>query len=576
MREPITSEQSGKLHPTRFRKMVVWLVWGAVATVFFLVFLPRSYGWAKRFQAARLAHMAEGYAGQGQMQEAMMSADTALRLDPWQPAALRFMAELFATDGRSNQAMELYGRLYQSGGGTLDDLKKQAIHALRAGYSEPAVYLAEIVAEKGDSGFPAVLQAEIKAANGEKAAALDILRQAATASDSRTARLALLRFLLAEPVTDNRKIEIGELLMNLQDGSDEASLEALATGISSDLLPAGIQLEWIAKIRKHPIKRPRVLLLADTTEVKLDPSSKPRVAAALVQRLQGANLQDRLQAAQWLLWQEQPRDAAPLLPLKDALARPDAMRSWVDLAAALGEWKTLGEALALPSNPLPGHVSKIYTARALKMSGQNGEGDAIYRNALEEYKDKPVEILEILEYLHRSGEYGLFDAALPDQLAKPGNAMSAMQQLVPVIAEARDSTRLRRVFQMAQDCDTLADNNFILNDAAYLDLVLGRMPDIEALEKRFQENPSDPAARFTLALARLQQGKKLPALALLQQSGIPVQNLAANQLLILASALAANNQLEKAIAVARLIPAAKISNQELDLLKSHLAKEGGN
>jgi hypothetical protein len=78
--------------------------------------------------------------------------------------------------------------------------------------------------------------------------------------------------------------------------------------------------------------------------------------------------------------------------------------------------------------------------------------------------------------------------------------------------------------------------------------------------------------RFSLALAKLQQGQKLPALTLLQQANIPPQNLAANQLLILASVLAANNEPEKAIAVARLIPAVKISNQELEVLKSHLAK----
>ena len=78
--------------------------------------------------------------------------------------------------------------------------------------------------------------------------------------------------------------------------------------------------------------------------------------------------------------------------------------------------------------------------------------------------------------------------------------------------------------------------------------------------------------RFTLALASLKQGKKLPALTLLQQGKIPPQNLAANQLLILASVLAANNEPQKAIAIARLIPATKISNQELELLKSYLVK----
>ena len=561
-----------KPRAARFRKMLVWVVCIGLALAGILFALWKSYGWAKRFQAARLAQMAEGYADQGKIQEAMMSADTALRLDPRQPAALRFMAELFEADGRSNQAMDLYGRLYQSGGGTLEDLKKQSLNAMRAGYTEPATYLAQLVAEKGEPDFPLVLEAEIKTRNGERAEALEILRQAVGLYGGRSSRLALLRLLLAMPNADNREIDIRTQLMQLKDGTDAAALEAMAVGVSSDLLPPETRLEWIKKIREHPIKRLPLLLLTDTTEVQLDPASKPRVAAELVQRVRGRGLEDRLQAAQWLIWQGQPRDAVEILPLKDVLTRADAMRTWVDLAAAIGEWNTLREALALPTNPLPGHISKIYTARAFKMSGRDAEGDAIHRAALEEYKDKPAETLDILEYLHRSGEYGLFDTALPYQLAKPGYAMTAMQRLVPVVAEARDSKRLRRLFQMAQDCDTLKDNNFILNDAAYLDLILGRATDTAALEKRFQENPTDPAVRFTLALAMLQQGKKLPALTLLQQANIPLQNLAPNQLLILASVLAANKEPEKAIAIARLIPAAKISNEELELLKSHLAK----
>ena len=556
----------------RFRRILLWVVCIGLALTGILFALSKSYGWAKRFQAVRLAQMAQSYAEQGKMQEAVMSADTALRLDPRQPAALKFMAELFEADGRSNQAMELYGRLYQSGGGTLEDLKKQALNALRAGYTDPANYFAQLVAEKGEPDFPAVLQAEIKARNGETAEALDLLRQAVNLHGGRSSRLALLRLLLKMPQTDKRNIEIREQLLNLKDGTDPEALEALAVGVSSDLLPPETRLEWIKKIRQHPIKRLPLLLFADSTEVQLDPASQARVAAELVQRVRGKSLQDRLQATQWLLRQGQPRDAVEILPLKDVLTRADAMRTWVDLAAAIGEWKTLREALALPNNPLPGHISKIYTARAFKMSGSDAEGDAIYRAALDEYKDKPAEILEILEYLHRSGEYELFDAALPYQLAKPGEAMAAMQFLVPIVGEARDSSRLRRLFQMAQDCPTLKDNNFILNDAAYLDLVLGRPTDIAALEKRFQENPSDPAVRFTLALAKLQQGQKLPALTLLQQANIPPQSLAPNQLLILASVLAANKEPEKAIAIARLIPAAKISNEELELLKSHLTK----
>jgi tetratricopeptide (TPR) repeat protein len=264
MTKSTATKSPEKPRTAHFRRLLLWVVCIGVALTGILFAFSKSYGWAKRFQAARLAQMAEGYAGQGKMQEAVMSADTALRLDPRQPAALRFMAEAFEADGRSNQAMELYGRLYQSGGGTLEDLKKQSLNALRAGYTEPATYLAQLVAEQGEPDFPLVLEAEIKARNGETAEALDLLRQAVSLHGGRSSRLALLRLLLKMPQTDKRNIEISEQLLNLKDGTDPAALEALAVGVSSDLLPPETRLEWIKKIRQHPIKRLPLLLFSSS------------------------------------------------------------------------------------------------------------------------------------------------------------------------------------------------------------------------------------------------------------------------------------------------------------------------
>jgi Tfp pilus assembly protein PilF len=96
-----------KPRAARFRRFFLWVVCIGLALAGILFALSKSYGWAKRFQAGRLAQMAEGYADQGKMQEALMSADTALRLDPRQPAALRFMAELFEAALSRDEAEEL-------------------------------------------------------------------------------------------------------------------------------------------------------------------------------------------------------------------------------------------------------------------------------------------------------------------------------------------------------------------------------------------------------------------------------------------------------------------------------------
>ncbi len=48
----------------------------------------------------------------------------------------------------------------------LEDLKKQSLNALRVGYTEPATYLAQLVAEKGEPDFPVVLEAAGRLAGG--------------------------------------------------------------------------------------------------------------------------------------------------------------------------------------------------------------------------------------------------------------------------------------------------------------------------------------------------------------------------------------------------------------------------
>jgi hypothetical protein len=121
---------------------------------------------------------------------------------------------------------------YASGHGTLDDLKKQALNAVKAGYIDPAARLAKLVADKGEPDFPLVVEAQIKIHNDQPLEALPILRQAVSLHGSTSSRLALVRLLMALPDLENRDLEMGEQLQLLKDGTSESALEALAIGIS--------------------------------------------------------------------------------------------------------------------------------------------------------------------------------------------------------------------------------------------------------------------------------------------------------------------------------------------------------
>jgi len=575
-------EQSEGLF-SRFKKLVLWkkilLIAAVVAALALLVFFGIAvykgarvvWGDIKEWQADRLAELSRKYSEEGKWDEAAISADTALRLDPAQPEATRLLAGLMEAEGRWEQAMELYARLYNSRGATLEDLKKLSINAARGEYTDPARFFAEQVAKSGEPEFPLLLDAEILAKNGDLEGARAVLRQALDQHKSRTARAAMMRFLLTHPGKQDAA-ELRETVLALKDGTDGISLEALAVGLAGGLAPVDQRAAFVAKIRAHPKRTERILLLADSAELALDPASKPRVVEGMTRRLKGGKLEDRLAGAMWLNSQGQPREALELIPPQDAISNAAAMRAWLDSAAALGEWKAMQGVLARKDVPLPPHMVRVYAARALKMDGRPAEADAAYRAALVEFRDKPVETLEVLEYLHRSGEYAIFDEGLKPQLAKPGEALDMIEGLMPVLLDARDSARLRQVLELAVASPNLADVVPLMNDMAYLDLVLGRPVDSAALRERFRRNPKDPAALFNVVLERLRLGKPREALAILEKAGVDPATLAPNHLTVLACVLAANGKPEESLRVAERIPATRISNQELEMLKGWLAK----
>ena len=564
-------ESQLKKRPFRF-----WFgIFAGVVVLALAGFIGGRKAWValKNWQADRLAELSTKYAKEGRWNEAAMSADTALRLDPAQPEATRFMAGLMEAEGRWEQAMELYGRLYNSGGGNLEDLKKQAINAARGEYYDPARWLAGLAAEKGDPSFPLILEAEILFKKGDVDGAHRTLLQALAKGKSRATQAAMMRFLLANP----RMAKGSDLLQAvwaLKDGKDDLALEALAVGLAGGVAPEDKRADFISKIRSHPEPNEKILLLADTAELAVDPVSKPRVVGELVRRLKNAKREERLTGAMWLNSQGQPREALELIHPEDAMSEAAAMRAWLDSVAALGEWKAMLDVLARKDVPLPSHMVRVYTARALKMDGRPAEGDAAYRATLVEFRDKPVETLEVLEYLHRSGEYAIFDEGLKAQLEKPGVAMDAMAGVVPVVLDARDSARMREVLGMALATPNLADAVPLLNDAAYLDLVLGRPVDAEVLRARLKEFPNDPAVFFTLVLERLRNGNASEALAMVVQANPDVNSLAPNHLTVLACVLAANGRKDEAVRVASRIPAARISAQELEMLRTALIAGG--
>jgi hypothetical protein len=522
-----------------------------------------------RWQAERVVIQAEIDATEGRLQEARMGADTALRLHASQPRALRLVARLTSMEGLHAEARKFHERLSAIGGSTREDLEDYALSASRSGYFDEANDIANFVANTGAWDFPHLLKAEQLAAKGDRAGSVNALREAMYASDSSRSRMELARFLIANP-NPAESLELNELLEKLAKDPSTTGAEALAMGLLKGHLPVVSDKNWIQMLRKHPGRTPSTDFVADYVEAANIPDSKPAVVAAMLERLKPAPVGDRLEPAKWLLVNGEPAAVLTLLPLADAMSSGQALQTWVDASAGVGQWAAIQEALSRPDVPLPPYLTKIYTARAIKMGGTGEDADVLLRAALQETKNNPPALVQVLGFLYRSGEQALFEEGISLMLANPEGAFPAMSQLVPALQSQGDAESLRRIFQKAAEEGALSGNPYVLNGLAYLDLVLGHPTDIDVLAKRLEESPKDIPYRFTFAFAQLQVGMTGKALLLVENFPVPVEQLHPSHQTVLACILAANGQKEKALALARQIPVQKVTTQELDLLRSRL------
>ena len=142
-----------------------------------LALLWWSYGKLRALQGRRLNQQALAYLQQGKAKEAQMSIQTALRLNPADPAALRLQASLLQSQGEGIQGLTAYQNLARSGKMTLGDLRPYATLAERQGDAKQADRLAE-AAGKSNPLLGHLIRADLLRLRRQPAAAADELRKA--------------------------------------------------------------------------------------------------------------------------------------------------------------------------------------------------------------------------------------------------------------------------------------------------------------------------------------------------------------------------------------------------------------
>jgi len=383
-----------------FFRRYVWIILGTALLLFGLKtcgeFVHKK--WTTR-QSNQLTVEADVRIREGRATEARMALETALRLNPANTSALRSLAALQTAEGRFPDAMKTWQKIVDAGALTFADLPTYARLAAETQDWEITKRLVDATKVGGSPALPHLLQAELSSIRGDHDDAERSLRAAYSLEGGRETRSALARFLLVHKNTRENSAEILGLLRELSLEQSELGALALASALENNLVPDQETSKWISDLNRHPKATPSMLLVAESARLRLDPASRPIVAAKVFSRLGNESLDARAAGVQWLLAADEPDLAARLVTRKEALARPDLLVKWLDALSASGRREEILDVLADSSNPLPSIQSRLYEANTLKLLGRTAESDALNRQILSENSSNPSATLKILTCL---------------------------------------------------------------------------------------------------------------------------------------------------------------------------------
>lgn len=576
------------------------------------------------YRATQYQKAAEKLLSQNKNDEALMNVQKALFLVPDHIASCRLMARMLDAQGDS-RALEYYrfialegsilpseiqlvdassdaGAFFDGGGDVLRSgdrflgVKEEVVLSPRA-TREDAMNLALAAVKYGrlvvgwdvanllslkwkDSVFPHLLKASINGKMGDLAAQELELRSALSKSENLETLMAFYEFLLYQPLSKpERSAELVRILDQITKlNPSRKSLELCANTISSGSLEAADALGLIQIIRRHPASDPASLLFADKLQLDLQPDSRSPILQGLVKRLLALPPIERLPSVDWLINVQEPTLAQAALPLPDAIASAKTFEMWIEATILLKQWNTIDKALADPANPLPAYRTQALEATIAGIKGNPAKSRELWSAVLSKNRDRPDVFLELLISLIRVGEWKVLYQEMPALLNDQNWAFKAVQTLIPIARQYRDSTLMLEFYQQAMKSRIIANEETVKDRAGYTRLILGETVPLEALESRSRKYPENASFRLTYALGLLKSGSKVKALFELKdvEPSIQVDALLPHQKAVYAAILAANGQAEEAQGIIKTISFGSLTRQEEALVSPLSASNTAN
>lgn len=194
---------------------------------------------------------------------------------------------------------------------------------------------------------------------------------------------AMIEFMLEHRLSEITGPRAIGYLNDLAAAYEEEFHEPVIAAIRTGTIQPQETSSLLKLLKSHRGVPNEILLLADTTEARLQPERRAALAAACEERLREAPLKDRVDGARWLLSLKESKRAAALLPRNEVTSSPEAFELWLEIAELNKEFAEALDALAASPNPLTPLRAKLFRARILHASGASG--------AREEY----VEVLRL-------------------------------------------------------------------------------------------------------------------------------------------------------------------------------------
>ena len=464
---------------------------------------------------------------------------------------------------------------------TREDAMNLALAAVKYGRLVVAWDVANLLSLKWrDSVFPHLLKASINCKMGDLAAQELELRSALSKSENMETLMAFYEFLLSQPQPKpERSAELVRIMDKITKlDPSRKSLELCVNTISSGGLETDDALRLIQIIRSHPASDPASFLFADKLQLDFQPASRSLILQGLVKRLLALSLMERLPAVDWLIDIQEPTLAQAALPLPDAIASPKTFEMWIEVAIALKQWSAIAQALADPANPLPAYRTQALEATIAGIKGNPAKSRELWIAVLSKNRDRPDIFLELLTSLIRVGEWKVLYQEMPTLLNDQKWAFKAVQTLIPVARQYRDSTLMLEFYRQAMKSRIIANEETIKDRAGYTRLILGETVPLGELESRAKRYPENASFRLTYALGLLKSGSKVKALFELKdvEPSIQVHALLPHQKAVYAAIVAANGQDEEAQGIIKMISFGSLTRQEEALVSPHLAAKKVN